>query len=255
MIAVVISLVVFWPFSASRIDQMTQANTLMNSNNPDDWRQARTLYQRISKSADEELAEEAQKQYYLSRRKSMLYRLDRAVSGLEKPEIREFNRGYLLQKQRQPEEALAFFKHFVDNYDCENKLVYVYAEASERLEQLMADKRESIEIMGEIELQLAEADELAKDPLTRKRAHKIWSEVVNGYLDNDFLQLQVQRAETGMVTYPRARPENDDYSPSGEKETPASNPESDENDGDDSQDDARSDAANDSGVDSEKDSI
>ena len=202
MIALIIALVTFWPFSTGRVDMMTQANALMKSTDPDDWRDARKLFQKISRSSDTELAEEAQKQYYLSRRKSMLYRLDRAVSGLEKPEIREFSRGYQLQKQRQPEEALAFFQHFVETYDGENKLVYVYDEAVKRLKGLKADNKQASQKLAEIELRLDDADELAKTAETLIEAHEIWDGVLDEFFDNDFLQLQLQRAENGKSNAP-----------------------------------------------------
>lgn len=207
MIFCIIALVTFWPFSATRVDMMSQADMLMMSNNPDDWREARKLHQKIMKSSDEALAAEAQKKYYLSRRKSMLHRLDQGVSGLNKPEILKFNRGYLLQKQRRPDEALAFFQHFVDDYDRENDLVYVYDEAKERLDQLLADKVESTEKLEEIQDRLNEADQLAKSADTLNQAHVIWDEILNDFLDNDFLQLHVQRAETGKLTSPLAAEE------------------------------------------------
>ena len=202
LIGLIISLITFWPFSAKRVDLMTRANTLMESSKPQDWRDARKIYQRIMDSSDELMAEEALQQYYLSRRKSMLYRLDRAVSGLEKAEVREFSRGYLLQKQRQPEQALAFFQHFVDNYDRENRLVYVYDEAQQRLEQLLSDQQQSIKDLATLEEKLTTADELAGDTKTRVAAREIWESIITAYDKNDFLQLQVQRAQTGLATFP-----------------------------------------------------
>ncbi len=201
LVIFVISLITFWPFSAKRVDLMTQANSLMESSKPQDWQDARKLYQRVMDSSDEMLAEEAQQKYYLSRRKSMLYRLDRAVSGLEKSEVREFSRGYLLQKQRQPEEALAFFQHFVDNYDRENRLVYVYDEAKQRLDQLLIDQQQCISKLPEIQKRLAEADALAGEMQTRAAAREIWGSIIDLYGENDFLQLQVQRAEAGLSTF------------------------------------------------------
>jgi serine/threonine protein kinase len=204
LVTLLISLLAFWPFSPPAADRLTQANALMQSSDPADWQEARRLYQRVVDSADQTLAEEARRQYYLSRRKSMLFRLDRTVSGLEKPEIREFNRGYQLQKQRRADEALAFFQQFVDNYDRENRLVYVYDEAKERLDQLTKDKQQSIDKGQQISEALSTADELAVSPETRQQAHRIWNDVLQEYGSNDFLQLEVQRAVTGITAFPLA---------------------------------------------------
>ena len=72
---------------------------------------------------------------------------------------------------------------------------------------MLIDKQQSTEHLEEIELKLNEADELAKSPETLDKAHVIWAEILNGYIGNDFLQIQVQRAETGRVSFPK-RPED-----------------------------------------------
>ena len=71
----------------------------------------------------------------------------------------------------------------------------------------MADQQESIRQAGVLERLLTEADELAPDPATRQQAHEIWRGIIDDYLHNDFLQMQVQRAETGLVTFPKTKSE------------------------------------------------
>ena len=93
-VSALIALFAFWPFSGNRQELMQQANALLMSNSPDDWRDARKIYEKIMRSSNAELAAEAEEKYYLARRKSMLFRLDRGfATGLEKPEIRAFSRG------------------------------------------------------------------------------------------------------------------------------------------------------------------
>ncbi len=196
------SLIAYWPFSRDPTDLMSQASTLMLSSDPEDWRRARKIYERLGNSSDAGVAEEATNGYYLARRKAMLFRLDRALSGLEKPEVKEFNRGYQLQKQRMPEEALAFFEYFVTNYDREQRLPYVYDEALARLEGLRLDKQESVDALQLIQEQLGKAQALAEDPLSLMNAHKIWRDIMQDYGHNDFLQLQLQEAESGILTHP-----------------------------------------------------
>lgn len=206
MLSLITALIVFWPFSMNRGDMMTEANQLMLSSDPQDWQKARGYFEKLSKSSDEEVAAEARQKYKLLRRKSMLYRLDRGsagLSGLNRAEIREFSRGYELQKQRKPDEALAFFQRFVSEYDVENQREYVLDEAKERLGQLLADKKVLLEKKDEIESRLSEADELAKSPETLDDAHAIWTEILDEYQTNDFLQLQTQRAETGKMMFPK----------------------------------------------------
>jgi len=201
LVLMVVGLIAYWPFSTSRVDLMTQANALLSSNDPADWREARAIYERIMKGYDEDLTEEAQKRYYLARRKSMLYRLDRAVSGLEKTEIREFSRGYLLEKQRQPTEALAFYRHFVETYDRENRLVYVYDEAKERLERLQIQQQQFLTERETVDEQLVEAEALAQDETTLDQAQAIWVSIGKNFRANDFFQLQVERADSALTKY------------------------------------------------------
>jgi len=201
MIALIIGLFMFWP-SASRVDRMTQADQLMMSPDPEDWREARRILEKLARSSDESVANQAAEKYKLARRKSMLYRLGRGLTGLDKVEIREFNRGYELQQQHSAEKALAFFQRFVDEYDFENRQEYVYDEAKARLDGLLADKQEAIAKETELTESLEKADELANSADTLKEAHGIWNSILNRYSGNDFLMLQTQRAETGKATFP-----------------------------------------------------
>ena len=201
LISMIVSLAVFWPFGGTPVDRMTKADTLMKSNDPDDWRKARSLYEKIANSSAD-TAEEAAEKYKLSRRKSMLFRLDRGVTGLDKVEIREFYAGYELEKQHKPEEALAFYQRFVDEYDLENRREYVYDEAKERLQRLSDEKQLALDKSEEIEQMLEQADQLAVEAETVAEAREIWQGVIDQYGTNDFLLLSVQRAENAMIRYP-----------------------------------------------------
>lgn len=199
LVLMIVGLITYWPFSTNRVDLMTQANSLLDSGDPEDWREARGMYERIMKGSDEALADQAQQQYYRARRKSMLYRLDRAVSGLEKTEIREFSRGYLLEKQRQPAEALAFYQHFVETYDQENRLIYVYDEAKERLAKLSIQQQEFLSERENVDQRLLQAESLAANEETLDQAREIWVSVIKDYRPNDFFQIQVQRADAALT--------------------------------------------------------
>ncbi|MCP4775998.1 MAG: hypothetical protein GY880_17350, partial [Planctomycetaceae bacterium] len=54
------------------------------------------------------------------------------------------------------------------------------------------------------------ADELAGDTKTRVAAREIWESIITAYDKNDFLQLQVQRAQTGLVTFPLEKSKADE---------------------------------------------
>ena len=137
--------------------------------------------------------------------------------------IREFSRGYLLEKQRRPEEALAFYQHFVETYDQENRLIYVYDEAKERLERLRDQQQAYLSQRDNVDIQLSEAEALAQNKDTLDEAKKIWISVVKDFRSNDFFQIQVQRADAALTLHANVSDSIDDAEIKSESKSGAAN--------------------------------
>ncbi len=223
MIAAIIALVMFWPFAADHGELMQRADRLLGSQNHNDWREARGLYERVMSSSDDALATEAEEKYFVARRKSMLHRLDnQGITGLDKPEIRRFHRAYEAQKLGRYDQAIVLYKELVDKYDHENQVAYVYDEAKSRLDQLVVAKQVADSERDELRRLLDEADELQESPAGHRQARAIWRDIVDKYSGNEFLHEIVSRATIGLETQEPETPEGDP----GEDQTvpPTSNP-------------------------------
>ena len=199
VIGLVIGIFMFVPFSGSRQDMMTTADALLDSGNPEDWRQARRLYNRIMQSSDTALAATARTKYNLARRKSMLNRLTKGVTGLDKPEIREFNKGFQMQRENKPDEALAFFQTFVVDYDHENNLSYVFDEAKERLDHLASAKQEYIDNMTTVDKDLQQAEQQVMAVETRAQARQTWVRIIDEFDENPFFAQMLKPAHAGIA--------------------------------------------------------
>ncbi|MGI9515762.1 MAG: serine/threonine protein kinase [Pirellulaceae bacterium] len=208
MVSAVIALIVFWPFGADHGELMQRANLLLNSQNHDDWRKARSLYESVMKSSDDELANEAEEKYYLARRKSMLHRLDnQGITGLDRAEIRRFYRAYDAQKLGRYDEAIVLYKELVDTYDHDNELVYVYDESKVRLDHLVVAKQQADEVREQLTDALAEAETLAESADGQRDARAIWRDIIDQYSGNQFLHEFVSRA-TMKLESSNVRPES-----------------------------------------------
>ena len=219
MVATVIGLIAFWPFGANQEDLMQRANLLLSSQNHNDWREARSLYERVMRSANDVLATEAEEKYYLARRKSMLHRLDnQGITGLDKPEIRRFYRAYDAQKLGRFDEAIALYRELVDHYDHENEVVYVFDEAQSRLDHLVATRQQADDVREELLAALEEAETLSESNEGMLRARAIWRDIIEKYADNEFLQDFVLMATTELESGATELPDEDRVSGQGQPE-------------------------------------
>ena len=86
---------------------------------------------------------------------------------------------------------------------------YVYDEAVERRDALQQKKIDSINRLEEVNALLDEAELLASDLETRSKAHEIWDQLLDQFIENDFLNMQMQRAENGKIAFPVVPPAAD----------------------------------------------
>ncbi len=145
LIAMIVSLYVFWPFGGNPMELKHQADLLLASDDSDDWREARELYTRIMKrSRDEALTAAAEEGYFRSRRKSMLYRLQNGASPLERPEIRELYAIMEIETAGEWRDAMHRYERLMENIEPLDDMRYVRWEAADRLDRLRELEKEAI---------------------------------------------------------------------------------------------------------------
>ncbi len=189
----------FWPFGSNYNEILQQADALLASPDNGDWREARSLYRTImDNSRDEELRLAAEQNYFESRRKSMMHRLRKGISPLEKPLVRELYAIMQLESDFQMKSALKQYQLLIDKVDPEDDFRYVRIEAESRLESIREIEAEA-EQMRQRYTELssrAEAAELeAKD---RAELERVRNQIVLTRATAEFLDDLIPQVESEM---------------------------------------------------------
>ena len=111
----------------------------------------------------------------------------------------------------------------METYDQENRLIYVYDEAKERLERLRDQQQAYLSQRDNVDIQLSEAESLAQNKDTLDEAKKIWISVVKDFRSNDFFQIQVQRADAALTLHANVSDSIDDAEIKFESKSGAAN--------------------------------
>jgi len=117
---------------------LNDAKQLLESESASDWVQAQRILKKVMERAtDPDLLGEADQLYRLSKRDSMLRRLDRGrFLQLEHPLIQRFNEGYTAEKAGDDQQALLVYQSIIAETGAADQLAYVVDECIDRVRVL-----------------------------------------------------------------------------------------------------------------------
>ncbi len=113
---------------------MGRAKALMESDSPGDWFRARANFEKVmERTSDQELAVEAEKLFFVSKRRTLVNRMKRGLVGLENHSVRRFHDGFTKERHKKFPEALEVYELLLVDLDAEGKNRHVYEETAERV--------------------------------------------------------------------------------------------------------------------------
>ncbi len=176
---------------------MDQAKLLLLSDQASDWQEARNHLEKIMDRRNAgDLAIEAEELYHGSRRRSLIHRVERGLSGLETDEVKQFGEAYALEQDEEYQQAIDAYTLLKVGLDPEGKHRFVYEECEERIEALIKLKelreREAAERQARFDDALERADRLLKSGRTSE-ALREYRGILDEFSDDPHFEALIER--------------------------------------------------------------
>ena len=167
---------------------LQRAERLLQSDQREDWQEARQLADPIRSGSSYPLEQKllATEIYFEARTKSLLRTAEVGLIGLERKEIRLFCDAYRFQKDGKLDQAMMEYKNLIDTVDPEGDQRYIHEQARLRYEQLSIQKDQAKEWMGAAWLSYDEAIETIESGKEDEGIAQLQA-LVERYGDNGFM--------------------------------------------------------------------
>lgn len=139
---IVIGFLAFALWPESKLQQFKRAELLMQSGEPSDWREARTLLKPLMENGSQKFAKPAEELYFESRRRTLLSQARRGlVMGLQSQDTQAFIEAFQLQGEGDLADAIVAFQTLVDTVDPNGDEQFIFVESKLRLDQCRAREK------------------------------------------------------------------------------------------------------------------
>ena len=129
-----------WPESYEQ--KFERAQKLMLSDQPADWREARTVLRPVIESNSKLLSGPAEELYFESRRRTLLSQAQKGrTMGLQTSDTQAFIKAFQLKLEKKYTEAIKAFREIVDRVDPEGEEQFIYAEAKTQIAECESQVR------------------------------------------------------------------------------------------------------------------